>query len=487
MKDNINKNYYHKINFQTKNTKKGENIRNNDININREFTYKIQPNNRTTITLSTIDTNNSIKNYDSINNKKNTNYNERNKNRTEEEININKLEYKSKKGYNNKHFNSNYFDQNKPNYNNNNIIIVNEYYDKNINQNNLFVDNQLNHNKTEIKVEDGYNLTKYNSYSKKKPKYHYKLLENGNKTFKNNQLINNGIENKNYKFNKNIIQNIIKLKLNNQKKLSPFSTTDNFTNINEKIKKAKIKNENQFLINISPKITLNNLSNSQNLSINNFNNQMNGVTNYYILNNNIRNDNSEEEIYYNEEYENEDNYYDSNNIYTYFEEPEIIKEVNEDMEESSSDNKIVKKINDDKINKPIKKYKNDEIKRNYSRKKNNNIIYCKTEINNSKKVIKKKNNTFMIKNNISGKKKNSNKKIIISKRGKLGKKSIKKEGNKNSVLNCNKNNFKNGYNFAINNNNNYSLENLKKYVKNEMIKLRWVKPPIIYNFLKNKR
>lgn len=486
MKDNINKNYYHKINFHTKNTKKGENIRNTDININREFIYKIQPNNRKTITLSTIDTNNSIKNYDSINNKKNTNYNERNKNRTEEETNINKIKHKSKKGYNNIHFNSNYSEPNKPNYNNN--IIVKESYDKNINQNNLFVDNQLNYNKTELKAEDGFKLTEYNSYSKKKPKYHYKLLENGNKTFKNNQLINNGIENKNYKFNKNIIQNIIKLKLNNQKKLSLFSTTDNITNIKEKIKKAKIKNENQFLINMSPKNALNNLSNSQNLNINNFNNQMNDVTNYYILNNNIRNDTSEEEIYYNEEYENEENYYDSNNIYTYFEEPEIIKEVNEDMEESSSDNKIVKKINDDKINKSIKKYKNEEIKSNYSKKKNNNIIYCKTEINNSKKVIKKKNNTFMIKSNISDKKKNTNKKIIISKRSKFGKKSIKKEGNKNSVLNCNKNNFKNGYNFVINNNNyNYSLENLKKYVKNEMTKLRLIKPPIIYNFFKNKR
>ncbi len=504
---NINNDcYYNKINYHQiiPNNRKEKNIRRSDMISNHNYNSQIHPINRKTITLSTIDTSNTIKNYDSSNVKNNNKYSEI-KNRTEDNINLNNFELNARRGNNDMHLNFNYSDSYISNINN---YINNKIHNNKFNDNNLIPDNELNDFNSEKNMNAEFKLMEYNANSKKYPKYHYKLNDNGNKIFKNNQLINNGIENKNYKFSKNIIQSIIKLRLNHPNKISSFSSSN--INSNYLLKKEKIQNynPNQFLINISPKKTFNNISNMKNLNINNYNNQMNGITNYYILNNNINNEDDEEEIYFNPEYENENNNYDSNNIYTYFEQPEIIKEVNEDMEESSSENKIIKKRNEDKFNKSFNaKNKTNVIK------KNSNNIYFKNTKNNKNKILNKnntwmakndnnnknknkilnKNNTWMIKNNNNNKKKIMNTKIKASKNSKFGKKLVKNEGIQNIVLKFKKNNFKNFKNRNAfikrkKNNNNYDngLENLKKYVENELNKLRANRSPNIYNFLKNK-
>ena len=157
------------------------------------------------------------------------------------------------------------------------------------------------------------------------------------------------------------------------------------------------------------------------------------------------------------------------------------------MEESSSENKIIKKRNEDKFNKSF----NAKNKTNII-KKNSNNIYFKNTKNNKNKILNK-NNTWMTKSNNNNKKKIMNTKIKASKNSRFGKKLVKNEGIQNIVLKFKKNNFKNFKNRNAfikrkKNNNNYDngLENLKKYVENELNKLRSSRSPNIYNFLKNK-
>ena len=393
--------------------------------------------------------------------------------------------------------------------------INNKTYDYIINQNDLFKENGSpeNINKSKILFEKIHNLiSNKDNYLKKNSKYHYKLIENENIKYKNNQLINNGIENKNYKFNKNIINIGIKMQskvLNNFKKLlteliyekhkkNYESMPEDLIRIeedynNNAVKSSKIIednnkgsikyeiNNNNFFINKTDyknnvnnsnfnKIIFNNnkksstsinstRSNTEN-SINNFkkkinninfNNQINEIYNGYIKNNNLQNDEDEEELYYECDNNNDINY---DNYINYFFDTETIKEVNEDMEDSSSENNIItKKNNLNKNNKDNNKVK--YIKKSKSKKNNNNFLKLKKleqqifNSNKNKTILERINNKIINynkknKNNIINK--NLYHKIIPRKRNKSNRNEYKKSKTVNKKPNNIYNRIKHEFN-----------------------------------------
>ena len=339
------------------------------------------------------------------------------------------------------------------------------------------------------------------------------MNQNENIVFKNNQLINNGIENKNYKFNPNTIQSIIKINQINKLKVSDGKIIKE-QNLKEPQNKIYFEpkndfNQNNYVINISPKNSYNNIINPKfntnnnnilnrninpimnhpkkninninqniNINLNHYNNQINGIYKFKRPNKNINVLDDEEEIYFEKEDDNEGNYYDNINIYTYFEEPEIIKEVNEDMEESSSEimKKVKVKVKNKKklLKKSITDLDEKTLKKNkvlLRPKKGIKIINSSTTNN-----IKKNKNIFQkIKSN------------TINKSNKRSRTFYKKEINKKPLINS----FNKGKNktlqilknFKMNMFNN-EIEDLKKYVKLQMNKLQMIKPPNIYNFIK---
>ena len=329
-------------------------------------------------------------------------------------------------------------------YRNNN---KNKTYDYIVNQNHLLKDNGMNDRFNKIRY---FNTNPSSSIDnnpknfKKSKEYHYKYFGNGNIIYKNNQLINNGIENKNYKFNKRTIENGIKL-YNKQKLLEqnrnnniinndPILMEDEennkvikinqIVNMNNIINNKKYFKKNHFFINISPKDknnAVNYLNGNENMP-NNYNNKaMNtksGFTrlinqnfnnnilrnansnniNYKInniydgnnrfFNNNIMKNNEEEEVeeevFYDNDNDNDDNEY-NNNIYMYFTKTEPIKEVNEDMEDSSSENKVIVPKKNQIINKK-------NIAQKLKSKKNKNILL---EIKKFEQKLFKKNKTIL--------------------------------------------------------------------------------------------
>ena len=390
--------------------------------------------------------------------------NNKTKNIVGENGKLKNLDNDNKIGKNNMVLNSRYLERNDSNNINSNSNSYyrnnkNKTYDYIVNQNNLLKENEMNeifNNIKYINTNPSSSTESKNINDKKSIQYHYKYFGNGNIVYKNNQLINNGIENRNYKFNKRTIENGIKLynkiKLieqnrnnnNNIIKKNPIiiEEEDNnkvikinqIVNMNNIINNKKYFKKNHFFINISPKDKNNNNNYLKGKEImpNNFNNKVIKTMPYRVINQNIdnnliRNANSDNLNYKinniydgqngyinnniiqnNEEEDDEEIFYDNddndndnvdneyNNKYMYFTKTEPIKEVTEDMEDSSSENKVIvpKKnqiINKKNINQKIKinKKKNIllEIKKFEQKlfKKNKTILQkLTTDINNKK-------------------------------------------------------------------------------------------------------
>ena len=456
----------------------------------------------------------------------------------------------------------------------------NKTYDYIVNQNYLLKENEMNEIFNNIK----YINTNPSSSTGNKPKnykkniqYHYKFFGNENIIYKNNQLINNGIENKNYKFNKRTIENGIKLY--NKKKLIEQNRNSNnqiidsnpiimeeennnkvikinqIVNMNNIINNKKYSKKNHFFINISPKDKknfINQLNGNENMS-NNYNNKVINTVpvraisqnidnnllrnansnniNYKInniynenngyINNDIMQNNEEEvdeEIFYDNDndIDNDDNEY-NNNIYMYFTKTEPIKEVNEDMEDSSSENKVIVPKKNQMINKKnitqklkIKKNKNIllEIKKFEQKlfKKNKTILQkLTTDLNNKKpknplnaqKYYSKLNQVIKNKNKKNKYKRcnTENKRFNIYNKIKSELDELK---SKNKLSNSYKNlsnyikkrnvRLKSANDFRANDPNN-GEDKSKKNDKSYMSKFKMIKPPSIYYYkkiLKNK-
>ena len=388
-----------------------------------------------------IKKNNFLNGQDRSNNKKNI---------VEENGKLKNLDNDNKIGKNNMELNSRYLERNDSNNINSNSYHrnnKNKTYDFIVNQNNLLKENEMKEIINNIKCINSNPSSsteiKNNNY-KKSIQYHYKYFGNGNIVYKNNQLINNGIENKNYKFNKRTIENGIKLY--NKKKLTEQNRNNNnkiikknpiiieeednnkvikinqIVNMNNIINNKKYFKKNHFFINISPKnknnsnnylkgkeIMPNNYnnkviktmpyrvinqnidnnlmrkanSNNLNYKINNFYDGQNGYINNDIIQNNEEEE--DEEVYYdNDDNDNVDNEY-NNNKYMYFIKTEPIKEVNEDMEDSSSEHKVIVPKKNQIINKK-------NINQNLKINKKKNILL---EIKKFEQKLFKKNKTIL--------------------------------------------------------------------------------------------
>ena len=102
---------------------------------------------------------------------------------------------------------------------------------------------------------------------------------------------------------------------------------------------------------------------NQNLSdkVNN-NNIRHNINYFYILpinNQNVEFENEESLCFNPDYYAKINRERNENSIFNYFGEEDIINEVNEDMEESSSEKKIINKKRENKIKKTFKKYNNE--------------------------------------------------------------------------------------------------------------------------------